>query len=84
MITSIYTGVGGGGYVVCVRLLLLVGCNDKRLLARLKMSGATPLGRGRGFRLHGEGRRVFFVTPRRRSGNWTIASTIAHTEGVLS
>jgi hypothetical protein len=70
MITSIYTGVGGGGYVVCARLLLLVGCDDERLLARLKMSDATPLGRGRRFRLHGEGRTgFFFVTIRRRSGN---------------
>jgi hypothetical protein len=55
MITSIYTEVGGGRYVVCARLLLLVRCDDERLLARLKMSdAATPLGEGRRFRLHGE------------------------------
>jgi hypothetical protein len=51
MITSIYTGVGGAGYFVCARLLLLVGCDDERPLAPLKMSNATPLGRGRGLDL---------------------------------
>jgi hypothetical protein len=68
MITSIYTGVGGGEYVVCTRLLLLVGCDDGRLPALLKMSDATPLGGGRRFRLRWEGTKVFFatlVTPRR-------------------
>jgi hypothetical protein len=74
MIASIHTGAGGGGYVVCARLLLLVGWDDQRLLARLKMSGATPLGKGRGFRLHGEGRKVFSVTLRRLSENHTFAT----------
>jgi hypothetical protein len=48
------------------------------------MSNATPLGRGRGFRLHGEGRRGFFVTPLRPSGNWMIVPTTAYMKGVLS
>jgi hypothetical protein len=69
MITSIYMGVGGGGYVVCARLLLLVGCSDEILLARLKVSDATPLGRGRGFRLHDERKWGSSVTPARPSGN---------------
>jgi hypothetical protein len=79
MITSIYTGVRGGGFIVCTRLLLLVECDDERLLARLKMGNATPLGSGRGFRLHGNGKRGFLVTPLRPSGNKTIASTTAYT-----
>ncbi len=65
---GICTGVGGGGIVVCARLLLLAGSDDERLLARLKMSDATPLGRWRGFKLR-EGRKGFFVTPLRPSGN---------------
>jgi hypothetical protein len=64
-------GVGGGGIVVCERLLLLVGgSDDGRLLACLKMSNATSLGRWRGFRLYYKGgKRFFSVTPLRRSGN---------------
>jgi len=79
---GICTGVGGGGIILCVRLLLLARSDDERLLARLKMSDATPVGRWRGFRLHYEGR--FFVTPLRPSSNWTITSTTAYTEAVLS
>ena len=81
MITSgadIYMRVGGGGVAVYVRLLLLVGSDDGRLLTHLKMGDATPLGRWRGFKLHDGGRRIFFfVTPLRQSANHTIASTTA-------
>jgi len=64
---GICTGVGGGGIVVCARLLLLAGSDNRRLLARLKMSDARPLGRWSGFRLPSEGH--FFVTPLRPPGN---------------
>jgi hypothetical protein len=70
MITSIYTGVRARGYVICASLLLLVRCDDGRFC--LKMSNATPLGRGRGFRLH-----TLFVMPLCRSVNLMIASTTA-------
>jgi len=73
---GICTGVGGGRIVVCARLLLLARSDDERLLARLKMRGATPLGRWRGFRLHYDGR-FSVMTPLRRSGKLTITSTTA-------
>jgi len=76
--------VGGGGIVVCAKLLLLAGSGNERLLGRLKVSDATPLGRWRGFELgYRVGRRVFFVKPLRPSGNFTIASTTTCTKGVL-
>jgi len=71
-----------GGIIVCVRLLLPAGSDDKRLLAHLNMIDATPLGRWRGFRLHYKQR--FVVTRLRPSANFTIASTTAFTETVLS
>jgi len=74
---GVCTGVGGGGVVVCARLLLLAGFDDERLMTRLKMGDATPLGRWRGFKLLYGGGRFFFVTPHRRSANFTIASTTA-------
>ena len=74
---GIRTGVGGG-IVVCARLLLLARSSNERLLGRLKVSDATPLGRWRGFKLrYGVGRRAFFVKPLRPSDNFTIASTTA-------
>jgi hypothetical protein len=66
--------MGGRGYVVC----LLVGCDDKKLLARLKMSDVSPLGRGRGFMRHME-ERLDFLTPLRSSGNSMIVHN--HTYG---
>jgi len=77
---GICTGLEGGGIIVCVRLLLPAGSDDKRLLAHLNMIDATPLGRWRGFRLHYEW--LYFWW--RPSSNWMIASTTAYTEVVLS
>jgi len=56
---GICTGVGGGRIVICARLPLLARSDDRRLLACLKMSDATPLGgcrvrRWRGFKLRYE------------------------------
>jgi hypothetical protein len=45
------------------------------LLQPPENDGTTPLGRGRGFGLHGEERRVFLVTLRCLSGDYTIATT---------
>jgi hypothetical protein len=79
--TGIYTGVG---VVVRARLLLLAGSDDEGLLTRLKIGGATPLARWRGFKLHHGGRKLFFVTPLRRPANFTITPTTAYAEEVLS
>ena len=70
--TGVCTRVGGGGIVARARLLLLAGSDDGRLLARLKMSDATSLGRWRGFKLDyeaGSSGGFFFVKPLRPSTN---------------
>ena len=85
---GICMGVGAGGIVAFARLLPLAGFDDERLLARLRMGDATPLGRWREFKLHNEGGRngLFFETvpPICPSGNYGIASTNAYTARVLS
>ena len=85
---GICTGVGARGIVAFARLLPLAGPDDEKLLAHLKMSDATPLGRWRGFKLHNEwGRKDCFfemVTPFCPSTNYAIASTIAYLARVLS
>jgi len=74
------TGAEGEGSSSVQDCFCLPESDDERLLARLKMSDVTPLGRWRGFRLHYEW--LYFWW--RPSSNWMIASTTAYTEVVLS